>query len=249
MNRKFNSITKANVQKYTSNIITELESIIDNYLKIENLYSSEEIDKIITALNLFKNAQIIINQTDNVNDLEELINKLFSVEESLKEISFKAWDYEKENGCKFISWLKDNKYDKNKKLIFSTFDNNYDNTFCGSDLGIEYKVNANGFIGANNRDGATLIQDENTESIYTIGKIDGKCINSYNMSTMIVSPKTVMNSSENNYQSKHNEIILDNNFVTPSSIICLNKSLEKEAEELSSILNIPVLYQYERQTR
>ena len=68
---------------------------------------------------------------------------------------------------------------------------------------------------------------------------DERVVNSYNLSTPIITPKQTIDSKNNNYKSKHNEIILDAKFATPLEIVCIDDNYIDLAIELSNKYNIP----------
>lgn len=239
MARKYNNENKETVIKYINKLIANLESIINNYSQI---YTKEELSLILSSkISLEKIHQDILLSV-NLTDYLETINGVFDLENSLKDLIYKAWLYEESKGYSFISWLKDDKYVDGKEIIYSTFSCDFENNFCDSIIGIKYKVEPDGFIGASEIDGATIILNSDEECIYTIGSVNGCSINSYNFATKIPSPKLIMDSSMNKYQSKHNEIILNGKYIKPIEIICLSSIGKEIAEELSVKLNVPVSY-------
>ena len=66
-----------------------------------------------------------------------------------------------------------------------------------------------------------------------------KVVNSYNLATPIITPKQATSESENTYQSKHNEIILDARYVIPIKIICIDDRFIDLAKSISEENNIP----------
>ena len=140
------------------------------------------------------------------NDDLEIIKK---GQTDLTNIAKKIWNYElNTNEYVIISW---NKYATNKEkksIVFATISKRDQiNAFCDLSEGTIYEITYDAIIGALNKDGATLFEDYENE--YTIGKINDKFINSYNGATKLITPKQLIDQSENNYHSKYNELILD----------------------------------------
>ena len=194
-------------------------------LNIENLRKKQMLEFCRSALNdynnLFGNEEInLINSF--LQNKEEDTNKLLS-------ISKKIWDYELASGkYKVVSWNKYAHVKENQDIIFATLctiDNMV--SFCDMQEGIEYEINFESLIGALNKDGATLIEDISKQNKYTIGIINNKVINSYNGATKIITPKQLLNSDDNNYKSKHNELILNAQLIKKIGIIDLLNQKEK----------------------
>lgn len=240
MTRRYNNENKEAVQKYYNKLINNISSIIESY---SNIYTQEELD-------LLKKSRILLSNMYDSFSLDgsdklhmDRLQEVFKIEDELKDLIFKAWIYEENNGYNFISWLKDDKYQEGKTLVFATFSNNYDESFCESSIGIKYKVDSKGFIGASEIDGATILLNSDETSLYTIANIDGKSINFYNTATKIPSPKLITGCVNNKYQSKHNEIILDSRFIKPVEVICLSEASYSIASALADKLGIPLKYQ------
>lgn len=222
--RKISEDTNINaINKLVEKIKFGIESALINY---SFLFNENEFLKL-------KGCYEILN-TGNYN----LISY---IEELLKPIIYKCWEYEYINGSNYISWLKDDNI-KDRSLIFATFSKDMSDSFCDSKIGIKYEITEDGFIGACEKDGATIIEDKK-DSIYTIGYIDGKTINSYNFSTPIITPKQVFDKSNNKYMSKHNEIVINSKFAKPIGIICLSSTYNEMANNLSEYYNVPIEYE------
>lgn len=240
MTRRYNKENKEAILKYYNKLINNLNSIIDNYAAI---YSEDELTILKDTRNLLNNMYDGFSLDSFPTMHIERLPEVFDIEDKLKPLIFKAWTYEVNNGYSFISWLKDDKYQDNKSLIFATFSDNFDNPFCDSSIGIKYDVDINGFIAAAEIDGATITLNSDETSLYTIANIDGKSINSYNTAIKIPSPKLISNNTNNTYQSKHNEIILDSRFIKPTEVICLSEASYSIASDLASKLGVPLKYQ------
>ena len=144
----------------------------------------------------------------NKEDLE-IIKNYQNNEDNLLKIAKKIWDYElSTNEYLVISWNKYSFEKKKRGIVFATISKKDDiNAFCNLDNGTIYEITYEAIIGALNKDGATIFEDKENE--YTIGKINDKYINSYNGATKLITPKQLIDQSENNYHSKYNELILD----------------------------------------
>jgi len=183
----------------------------------------------------------LINKIKENNNCKEEINKVLEKEIILKPFAFRCWKYEVERGYQFVSWFKNDLLGEMPPVISTTFYKEGEETFCQSRYGIVYEVTMDGFLGACNKDAATLIEKEKETSIFTIGKIgDEKIINSYNLATLIVTPTQVLNKETNNYKSKHNEIIVDARYSKPISIICMNENDLEMVSKISQKYNIPI---------
>lgn len=175
-------------------IIELIKSLLTNYF---NIISEEEI-------------RIIIDINDNMDSYSYDV-----MSQRLEKILKNVWDKELSSGkYRIISW---NKYSKPKEksiITFATLSYNDDIIpFCNLDEGIEYKISYDSIIGASPKDGATLIEDKSKIGKYTIGIVGNKVINSYNHSTRLITPKQLLDLSENNYYSKYNELILDTKLI------------------------------------
>lgn len=131
-------------------------------------------------------------------------------EAAILKILEKVWTIELESGEYFIiSWNKYFNPKENGPITFATLSTKeFLSSFCNMQEGILYKITWDSIIAACPKDGATLIEEEDKESEYTIGRIGDKVINSYNKATRLITPKQLLNSEHNNYPSKHNELIL-----------------------------------------
>ncbi len=168
-------------------------------------------------INDLKLKQILLFCKSCLNDYQDILSKedleiiknYQNNEDNLLKIAKKIWDYElNTNEYLVISW---NKYtfDKKKRgIVFATISKKDEiNAFCNLDSGTIYEITYDAIIGALNKDAATIFEDKENE--FTIGKINDKYINSYNGATKLITPKQLINQSENNYHSKYNELILD----------------------------------------
>ncbi len=226
--RYFNKNTNNNyISKLISKVLSGITSILENY---SFLFNEEELKKLVNSSNTLTNVK---NES-----IERQIAIVSLIEEELKEYAYRCFSYEKDSN--FISWLKDDNLKDNLTIISSTFSNATDITFCDSKVGIKYDVPIEGFIAACEKDAATLVETPDRRSIYTIGEIGNKVINSYNFATPIITPKQVFDTSNNEYMSKHNEIILDAKSIRPISIVCLDNSCIDIAKSISERYNIPI---------
>ena len=202
-------------------ILEAIKSMIQDYTF---LYNDKELKLLKNMLD-----RIISNQTlDTIN----------YVEKELKKLAFRTWKYEEKQENYFIHWLKNNDLNTKSPIISSTFGEV--DPFCNSVIGIRYKTNINGFLGACEKDASVVIEESNQKSIYTIKELnDGRVVNSYNLGTPIITPKLAMNTSNNNYKSKHNEIILDANIAVPIEVICNDENYIDLAIKISKKYKIP----------
>ncbi len=167
-------------------------SCLNNYLH----YLNEE------EINFIK--KTIQNNTFNL----EGVNKLALIAE-------KIWNNELASGeYLVVSWSKYAGQKRKNFITFATLNLKDDITsFCDSEFGIEYAISYKALIGALNKDGATLIEDESHQNDYTLAVLNGKAINSYNGATKIITPLQLLDQTDNNYPSKHNELILDSRYI------------------------------------
>lgn len=229
-NAKVNKITELLTRMYNG-----IESAINHYYMI---YTSEEIQQLINARDDFLN---VLNNLKNGNYNQEEIYRVLRYEDDLKGIIFKSWLYESNDGASFISWHFNDGREKIKPAFSSTFSKDLNDSFCESEYGIEYRVNIDGFLGACEKDASTLIQDRSHQSLFTIGLTeDKKCINSYNLATTLITPIQVFNKNNNDYQSKHNEIILDSRYIQPLHVIYVHDRVKELAEILADEFKIPL---------
>ena len=200
-----------------------LESIKSMILDYAFLYSDKELD----TLN---------NMLDKISSFPTL-DTINLVEEELKELAFRTWEYEEKQGNHFIHWLKNDVLNTENPVVSSTFGNV--EPFCNSAIGIRYKTNINGFLAAREKDAGVVVEESNHQSMYTIKVLDdGRVINSYNLGTPIMTPKIAMNTSNNDYKSKHNEVVLDASIAIPVEVICMNENYVDIAIKISKRYNI-----------
>jgi hypothetical protein len=124
----------------------------------------------------------------------------------LEVIAQMIWEKELLSGeYAVISWNKSVTLPDRDKITYATLSKR-DNLirFCGSDNGIELNITFDSIIGAINKDGATLLENKYNE--YTVGKIDGKFVNSYNGATKLITPFQLVNLDQS---CLYNELILD----------------------------------------
>lgn len=235
MLRIINNANEQKVIELFQNIKNGIISALTNYIF---LYDNDEVNILNDSL-LLVNEQI--NRMKNGNYILEDISSALLCEDYLKPLIFKCWDFENKNGCQYISWFKNDFLRDMPPVVSATFSSGNEDSFCNSRYGINYEVFIDGFLGACNKDAATLIEDSSRNSIYTIGKIaDDKVINSYNLATPIITPHQVFDKSSNDYKSKHNEIILDSRFIKPVSVTYTNDDDLEMVYLISSKYKIPV---------
>ena len=153
------------------------------------LYSDDELLLLKSMLEKISNYQDL----DTVN----------LVEEKLKELAFRTWEYEEEQGNHYIHWLKHDALNTDNPVLSSTFGDV--EPFCNSKVSIRYKTNIHGFLGAREKDAGVVVEDGDCQSMYTIKVLeDCRVVNSYNLGTSIMTPKTSMDTNDNNYKSRHN---------------------------------------------
>ena len=223
MRIKNKNFDKKNIMlnRLANKIFQGIDSMINDY---GFLFDKKEID----LFNSYKN--ILFSNVSHEN--------ITKIENELKKYAFRTWKYEFENGNKYISWLKDNIYNLKNPVIFSTFGDV--ESFCKSVIGIEYDVNFDAFIGACEKDAATMVEGSDRKSIYTIMELDNnRVVNSYNLATPIITPKQATSFTDNTYQSKHNEILLDARYAVPIRIICIDDRFIDIAKNISEEYNIP----------
>ena len=219
--KKNNEVNETIINRLSIRILEGIKSMIRDY---DFLYNNEELDLLKRMLSKISSTQSI-----------EVINE---IEYQLKGLVFKTWEYEEKQGSSFIHWLKNDMINSENPVISATFGNV--EPFCDSVVGIKYSTNIKGFLGACEKDAAVVVESSDKESIYTIKTLDdGRVVNSYNLSTPIITPKQAIDNQNNDYKSKHNEIVLDANYVTPVEIICLDNKFSDLAIEISKKYNIP----------
>lgn len=124
-----------------------------------------------------------------------------------------------------ISWSKYAEQKEKSFITFATLSRKDDIiSFCNSNLGIEYSITFKALIGALNKDGATLIEDISKKNEYTLAIIDNKVINSYNGATRLITPIQLLDQTNNDYPSKHNELILDSRYITEKREINISRN-------------------------
>ncbi len=188
-------------------------------MKLNNLRRNQLKNLFMTLLGNYKNyfnedeLQIIYNLFCDFNDgmsLEEAENIIEPMVRKVWNLDLSSGDY------KVISW---NKYagENNNALpvIFATISKKEDLiSFCDMEQGIAYDITYDSLIGALQKDGATLIEDKNRMNQYTLGVLEDKVINSYNGATKFITPfQLVSEDRDNDYRSKHNELILDRRYI------------------------------------
>lgn len=181
----------------------------------------------------------MINKIEKNNyNIKEII-EILQYEKKLKPYAFRTWNYEYQNGKEYISWFKYDKLVDTPPIVSSTF--GFGDSFCESRYGISYQVNIDGFLGACNKDAATLIEKADRRSIYTIGKTsDARVVNSYNLATPIITPIQIFDKTDNSYKSKHNEVILDSRYIIPIKVVYTNSNDLKMVNAISLKYNIPI---------
>lgn len=206
------------IVKLLENIISGIKSMIEDYT---SLYSEEEIVLLESTLRVlnWNKEKVESGQYSN-----EEIREVLECENILKPLAFRCFVSEYNEGGRYISWLKEDKLKENPKVISSTFSKQFEDTFCDMRYGISYEVSIDGFLGACNKDAATIIEDK-SPSLYTIGKLsDQRVVNSYNLATPIITPIQVFDKNSNDYKSKHNEIILDSRYIRPKSVVYMDEN-------------------------
>ena len=212
---------KLNIDKLCIIILESIKSMIQDYAF---LYNDKEL-------------AILKNMLDKISSSQTLDTINF-VEETLKELAYRTWEYEEKQGNYFIHWLKNDTLNTENPIISSTFGDV--ESFCNSVIGIRYKTNINGFLAAREKDAGVVVEESNHQSMYTIKVLDdGRVINSYNLGTPIMTPKIAMNTSNNDYKSKHNEIVLDANIAIPVDVVCVDDRYADIAIKISKKYNIP----------
>lgn len=236
MVRDINNITNRNslfliIQKIKAGIQSTL-------IYYNHLYNEEELHILKENLKLCDNA---IKDLENIDTIDH--SKIYSIlllETELKELIFRTWQEESRNGFNYISWLKEDRFNHKKEYISATFSNDNLHTFCDSRVGIKYDVPIDGFLAACEKDAGSVLEYPHRKSIYTVGLFNNKIINSYNLATPIITPIQVFDKSNNKYESKHNEIILDSRYVFPLCVIYFNDDDLNFVNLVSSTYNIPI---------
>ena len=236
MNRKIENCNNNILVRLLNNIYLGIYSMINDY---SYLYNNDEIERFKEYL---EKALIVINDVKDNKVKYSDIYEILSYEKELKPFIFRCWNHEYESGNKYISWFKYDKLGDMPKVLSVTFGDG--ESFCGSRYGISYEVSLDGFLGACEKDAASLIEDEGKQSIYTIGfDKDNKVINSYNLATPIITPKQVFDKSKNTYMSHHNEILLDSRYIRPVSVVYMDDNDLEMVNLISEKYNIPIEFQ------
>lgn len=235
MLRKINKDNVNKIIELLKNISLGIHSMIYDYT---NLFTDDEL-KLFDKIDKLIEKQISKLQ-NNEFDINEVSTTL-EYETFLKSYAFKCWDFEAKNGGKYVSWFKTDTLKDMPKVISSTFSKEMSETFCEARYGIRYEVSIDGFLGACNKDAATLIDKTENRSLYTIGQIeDNKIVNSYNLATPIITPTQAFDKSTNNYRSKHNEIILDSRYIKPISVVYADDADLEIVNMISAKYEIPI---------
>lgn len=211
------------IEKLSKKIIDGITSALLDY---PFLYSEEEL-------------RMLIENREKLEKIDD-ISMISNIEDTLKPLIFRTWMFENENGSNYIHWIKDENFNRTSEVISTTFGDT--DSFCDSKLGIQYKVNLDAFVAACEKDAATIMEDSDKMSGYTIKELpNNKIINSYNLATPIITPKQVFEFENNEYKSKHNEIILDTKYAIPIGIVCLNDIYLDVANTISDEYDIPII--------
>ena len=242
MNRNIENCNVKILLRLLDKIYQGINSMIVDY---KYLYSDKELELLLMALNDVKS---VINEVTNEHIVDDDIKRILCYEELLKPYCFRAWMNEHNNGAQYVSWFKYYSLGNMPKVLSSTFGDT--DSFCFSRCGISYDVDIEGFLGACSKDAATVVEKKSKQSIYTIGfDEEDNAINSYNLATPLMTPKLVYDSSDNDYMSKHNEIILDSRYIKPVSVIYTNKNDIDFVSMVSKELAIPLEYKKTSHTR
>lgn len=193
------------VEKIRRQQILELcKSLFDDYSEFLTSFDASTIKSVL-------NSQDEIEFIQNAQDL-------------LLPIVERIWSIELESGkYVVISW---NKFPEKKRvhdILFATLSLKDDIIdFCGITTGIQYEISYDSIIGALPKDGATLIEDVAKYGEYTIATLGDKVINSYNCATRFITPKQLIDRKDNNFLSKHNELVLNAHLVREIGEISLD---------------------------
>ena len=210
-------------------ILKSIKSMIQDYTF---LYSDEELS-------------LLRDMLERIS-LSQDINTINLVEEKLKPLAFRAWEYEEKQGSHYIHWLKHDVLNTENPVISSTFGDV--EPFCNSVVGIRYRTTIDGFLGAREKDAGVVVEGSNRHSIYTIKVLDdGRVVNSYNLGTPVMTPRVALDTKDNNYKSKHNEIMLDASIAVPVEVICIDDHFIDLAKKISAQYGIPFHHEEEKQ--
>lgn len=242
MNRNIDNCNTTILLRLLEKIYQGINSMINDY---KYLYSDRELDLLLKVLN---DVKMVINEISNDHIDKNDIKRILCYEELLKPYSFRTWMSEHDNGSQYVSWFKTDTLGDMPSVLSTTFGDT--DSFCFSRCGISYEVDLEGFLGACSKDAATVVEKNSKQSIYTIGfDKNENVINSYNFATPLMTPKLVCDSSDNDYMSKHNEIILDSRYVKPVSVIYTSENDIEFVSMISKKLNIPLEYKKTSHTR
>lgn len=212
-------------------------SAIEDY---SHLFNYEEMGLLLDSHHFFNETLIKLNDNWPLDDLS--VQKISLIEQDLKKLIFRCWNQEFQNGYNYVSWFKRDIVTNQPEIVSATFTNDYNNTFCNSRYGIKYAITVESFLGACEKDAATILQKAKNGSIYSVGKISEDIyINSYNLATPIITPCQLMNKISN-YQSNYNEIILDSRYIIPISIVYKNNDDFEIVSQISEKYKIPIEY-------
>lgn len=216
-----NNSNALNISRLCILILESIKSMIQDY---SFLYSEEEMSLLRRMLERISSHQDL----DTVN----------LVESELKALAFKTWEYEEKKGNHYIHWLKHDVLNTENPVISATFGDV--EVFCNSVVGIRYKTTVDGFLGAREKDAGVVVEPPHRQSMFTIKVLDdGRVVNSYNLGTPLMTPKLAMDTSQNDYQSRHNEIMLDASIATPVEVVCNDSYYTDLAIEISHRYGIP----------
>ncbi len=171
-------------------------------------YLRNEYDYILTNSEL----EEIIKIYDNLEKIDIIDFNLINMSTTfLLPIVQRVWEEElNSNEYIVISWNKHANKIQQSPVTFATLSRkNNIISFCGLTEGTEYEINFSSLIGCLNKDGATLIEDESKRNEFTIASIGNKVINSYNGATKLITPKQLLEQTNNDYHTNYNELILD----------------------------------------
>ena len=152
------------------------KSLLNDY---GHLLSREDVEKI----------NLVSDSNDDIKEREKLLAPIVE----------KIWDEELKSGNYIVvSWNKRVNAPSRNNVTFATLSTR-DNviSFCDSDVGIEYEISYDALFGALPKDGATIIEDISRKGPYTIGELGDKVINSYNGATKLITPKQLLDTSQN----------------------------------------------------
>ena len=235
------NITQASHERITQ-LLKKIMDGIHSTLSFYNfLYNKKEIEILKKSYYLLEKQ---LTQVMNNNYTKEKVLETLNLEEELKPLIFKTWQYEFNQGNEYISWFKKDKLGNIPPVVSVTFGDS--EHFCNGRYGISYEVNLKGFLGAYPKDAGTVAEPKGRRSIYTIGENDTYVFNSYNLLTPIITPMQAMQKVFNDYPSKHNEIVLDSRFIKPIKVIYTNENDLDMVNLISNKYHLPIEYREER---